>query len=82
MKIRLSLFVAAGWLLAQGTAIAASCQDDVGKIDAALAVQELAADVRAQVEDMRNQAVQLCGAGNEDEGLAVTSEAKALLKLE
>jgi hypothetical protein len=64
-------------------ALAATCQEDVAKIDAALlAKKDLAADVRQQAEDMRNQAVQLCGAGNEDEGLAVTAEAKALLETE
>ena len=63
-------------------AFADQCQDDVAKIDAAIATEGLDADVKAQAEDLRNNAVQLCGAGNLDEGLAVTSEAKALLKLE
>jgi hypothetical protein len=63
-------------------AAAGQCQDDIAKIDAALQSQELDADQRAQLEDMRNQAVQLCGAGNEEEGLAVTSEAKAMLAIE
>ena len=31
---------------------------------------------------MRNQAVQLCGAGNEAEGLDVTAEAKAMLNIQ
>ena len=63
-------------------AFADACQDDVAKIDKALTTAELDADVRAQADDMRNQAVQLCGAGNLEEGLAVTAEAKVLLKLE
>jgi hypothetical protein len=63
-------------------AFADQCQDDVAKIDAALAAEGLAADVKAQGEDLRNNAVQLCGAGNTDEGLAVTAEAKALLQVE
>ena len=63
-------------------AFADPCQDDVAKIDNALTTAELDADVRAQADDMRNQAVQLCGAGNLDEGLAMTAEAKVLLKLE
>jgi hypothetical protein len=63
-------------------ALADDCQDDVAKIDAALAKPELAADVKAQGEDLRNNAVQLCGAGNTEEGLAVTAEAKALLQVE
>ena len=63
-------------------ALADQCQDDVAKIDAAISAEGLAADVKAQAEDLRNNAVQLCGAGNTDEGLAVTAEAKALLKVE
>ena len=63
-------------------ALADSCQDDVAKIDAAIASGTLDSDVKAQAEDMRNQAVQLCGAGNTEEGLAVTAEAKVLLHIE
>ncbi len=58
------------------------CQTDVAKLDAALAQDGLAADVKLQAEDLRNNAVQLCGAGNTDEGLAVTAEAKVLLQVE
>jgi hypothetical protein len=58
-----------------------TCQDDVAKIDKALATEGLDADVKAQAEDLRSNAVQLCGAGNLDEGLAVTAEAKALLNV-
>lgn len=43
---------------------------------------ELAPDERAQVQDMRAQASQLCKAGNEQEGLDVTAEAKAMLNIE
>lgn len=76
-----TIFLAA--MLAGSTAASAGlCQDDIAKIDAALAKDTLPADTRAQAEDMRNQAVQLCGAGNEEEGTAVTSEAKALLQIE
>jgi hypothetical protein len=63
-------------------AFADTCQDDVSKIDAAILADGLAADIKAQAEDMRNNAVQLCGAGNTEEGLAVTAEAKVLLKVE
>lgn len=63
-------------------ALADPCQDDVAKIDTALKSQDVPTDTRAQVEDMRNQAVQLCGAGNTEEGLSMTGEAKQLLKLE
>jgi hypothetical protein len=63
-------------------ASADQCQDDVAKIDAALSQADLAVDVKTQAEDLRNNAVQLCGAGNLDEGLAVTAEAKNLLQVE
>ncbi len=69
-------------LLFASQAQAGQCQDEIGKIDAALAAMELSPDERAQLDDMRNQAVQLCGAGNEQEGLDVTSEAKAMLNIE
>jgi hypothetical protein len=65
-----------------GPSFADQCQDDVAKIDEALKAESVDADVRAQAEDMRSQAVQLCGAGNTDEGVAVTSEVLALLNVE
>ena len=64
------------------SAFAGQCQDDIAKIDDALANQELTKDKKSQLEDMRNQAVQLCGAGNEQEGLDVTAEAKAMLNIQ
>ena len=63
-------------------AFAGQCQDDIAKIDEALATQELSKDQKAELDDMRNQAVQLCGAGNESEGLDVTTEAKAMLNIQ
>jgi hypothetical protein len=63
-------------------ALADQCQDDVAKIDAAIAAGDLPVDTKTQAEDLRNNAVQLCGAGNFDEGLAVTAEAKVLLQVE
>jgi hypothetical protein len=78
-----TLILAASLVLAfSTTAFAGQCQEDIEKIDAALASAELDADSRAQLEDMRNQAVQLCGAGNEAEGLDVTAEAKAMLNIQ
>jgi hypothetical protein len=68
--------------LAPIPALADDCQSDVAKIDSVLAEGTLDSDIKAEAEDMRNQAVQLCGAGNTDEGLAVTAEAKTLLKIE
>jgi hypothetical protein len=63
-------------------AFASQCQDDIAKIDAALVKAELDADVKTEVTDLREQAVQLCGAGNDQEGLDVTAEAKAKLSIE
>lgn len=76
------LFAALLISLAPAVAFAGQCQDDIAKIDKALATKDLPAEQKTQAEDMRNQAVQLCGAGNEQEGLDVTSEAKALLGIE
>ncbi len=78
-----SLILAAALTLAvSGAALAGQCQDDIEKIDAALAGGDVSPDQRDQLEDMRNQAVQLCGAGNEAEGLDVTAEAKAMLNIQ
>ncbi len=78
-----TFILAASLALALSTgAFAGQCQDDIEKIDAALASGDVGSDQRAQLEDMRNQAVQLCGAGNEAEGLDVTAEAKAMLNLQ
>jgi hypothetical protein len=80
--IRNTLIAAATVLSFSTAAFAGDCQDDIAKIDAALTTKEVDADMRAQAEDMRSQAVQLCGAGNEEEGLAMTAEAKVLLAIE
>ena len=78
-----TMIYAAAILAALSTgSFAGQCQEDIEKIDAALATQDLTKDQRAQLDDMRNQAVQLCGAGNEDEGLDVTAEAKAMLNIQ
>lgn len=77
-----TFIVASAFSLALSTAaFAGQCQEDIAKIDQALASQQLDADKRAAIEDMRNQAVQLCGAGNEQEGLDVTAQAIAMLNL-
>lgn len=78
----LTIAIVASLVASAAPALADSCQDDVAKIDAAIASGTLDSDIKAQAEDMRNQAVQLCGAGNTEEGLAVTAEAKVLLHIE
>ena len=77
-----AVFAALALAFASVPALADDCQTDVAKIDAAIASGTLDSDIKAQAEDMRNQAVQLCGAGNTEEGLSVTAEAKTLLKIE
>ena len=64
------------------SAYAGQCQDDIRKIDSAVTAAKLDADKKAEVNDLREQAVQLCGAGNEKEGLDVTAQAKAILAID
>lgn len=63
-------------------AFADQCADEVRKIEAALASKELSSDERAQLEDMKNQAAQLCAAGNAQESIDVSAEAKAMLNID
>ena len=66
-------------LLASAPAYAASCKDDIAKIDKAMDKTKLDADKKQEVLDLREQAVQLCGAGNEQQGLDETAQAKTIL---
>jgi cytochrome c1 len=79
--MRIAIICAAA-LTAATQSFAAPCDDDIIKIEAALKKDTVAADVTAQATDMVKQAKDLCAAGNETEGLAVTAEAKALLQVE
>ena len=63
-------------------AFADQCADEVKKIEAALASKEISSDERAEIEDMKNQAAQLCANGNTQEGLDVAAEAKAMLDID
>ena len=63
-------------------AYAGQCEDDVRRIEAALAKSGLSSDQRAQIADMAAQAKKLCAAGHQTEGLDVTSEAKAMLNMQ
>ncbi|MBI2717443.1 MAG: hypothetical protein HY245_09540 [Rhizobiales bacterium] len=63
-------------------ALAGQCEDDIARIDKALASKDLSPGDKAQLKDMRNQAAQLCGAGHQREGLDVTSEAKTILNIQ
>ena len=78
-----SLFAAlCGLAILSGAAYAGQCEDDIAKIETALASVELSSDQRAQLEDMKDQAQQLCAEGHETEGLDVTGEAKAMLNID
>jgi hypothetical protein len=81
--IKSTLLALALMVAIPAAAQATQCQDDLAKIDQALAADtQLSQEQRDQIEDMRSQAVQLCGAGNDQEGLDVIAEAKAMLKLQ
>jgi hypothetical protein len=80
--MRLAVLAIALLAAAPSPAFADQCEDDIRKIEAALASQDISKDQRAQLEDMKKQAAQLCAAGNTQEGLDVSSEAKAMLNIE
>jgi hypothetical protein len=80
-KISLTGVAFSGLLILSSPAFADKCADDIAQIEKALASQDLSPDVRAELEDMKKQAQQLCAAGHKQEGLDVTGEAKALLNL-
>ena len=63
-------------------ALAGPCQTDIAKIDAALSKAKLDKDQKQEVMDLREQAAQLCGAGNDQQGLDVTAQAKQILNID
>ncbi|MGE0008831.1 MAG: hypothetical protein AB7S92_25030 [Parvibaculaceae bacterium] len=63
-------------------AFADKCADEVAKIEAALASRDISSDERAEIEDMKKQAAALCAAGNTQESLDVSAEAKAMLDID
>lgn len=60
----------------------ADCTQSLAELDGIVRAAGLAPDVKAQLHDMRQQAEQLCAAGNEDESADVIAEALALLAAE
>ena len=82
MMIKTLGYAAAFSMVFGAAAVAGACQDDITKIDAALKTAKLDSDVKTEVTDLREQAVQLCGAGNEKEGVDVTAQAKTLLNID
>ena len=63
-------------------ALADQCADDLAKIDVALASKDLPPDQKAQLDDMKKQAQQLCQSGHAPEGLDVLGDAKAMLNIQ
>jgi hypothetical protein len=65
-------------------ALLAGCRSSLRlkKIGPAFAAKELSGDERAPLEDMKKQAAQLCAAGNAQESLDVSAEAKAMLNID
>jgi hypothetical protein len=82
MKKTLLIAATLSALFAAPALAADDCKAEIAKLDQALASQDLGPDDRAELEDMRNQAVQLCGAGNVQEGLDVTGEARARFNIQ
>lgn len=80
--MKLTLLVLALLAATAVPAFANQCEDDVKKLEAALASKELSGDERVQAEDMKKQAAQLCAAGNSQESLDVSAEAKAMLDID
>ncbi len=80
--MKLALLVIALLAATAVPALANECEDEVKKIEAALASKQLSDDERAQAEDMKKQAAQLCAAGNAQESLDVSAEAKAMLDID
>jgi hypothetical protein len=69
-------------LLSSLPALAQSCTEDLAAIDQALGTTDIDPEQKAQAEDMRKQAQDLCAAGNEEEAMDVIAETKALLDME
>lgn len=80
--IRTTFLVAAAFILLSAPSNAATCKEDIVKINKAIETAKLEADAKQAVLDLRDQAVQLCGAGNEQQGLDDTAQAKAILNIE
>ena len=80
--IRTTVFIAAALALLAAPTYAATCKDDIAKINKAMESAKLEADAKQAVSDLRDQAIQLCGAGNEQQGLDETAQAKAILNIE
>lgn len=80
--IRSTVFIAAALAFLAAPADSATCKDDIAQINKAMETAKLDADAKQAVLDMRDQAIQLCGAGNEQQGLDETAQAKAILNIE
>ena len=80
--IRIFAIAAAFTFFGALPAMASQCQDDIGHIDQALENSKLGAGQKQAVMDLREQAVQFCGAGNDGAGVAAAAQAKQILKID
>ena len=80
--IRSTIFVAAALTVLAAPSYGATCKDDIAKINKEMESAKLEANIKQTVLDLRDQAIQLCGAGNEQQGLDETAQAKAILNIE
>jgi len=80
MKIR-SLAVAAGLVLASGTALAHNCPNEMKAIDAALPKAKLSAAQMADVQKLRAEGETLHKTGKHTESMAALGKAKKMLGL-
>jgi len=80
----MKLFLLALALLAVTSVPAFSkpCDDEVKKVETALASAQISSDERDQIKDMAKQAAQLCAAGNDQESIDISAEAKAMLNID
>lgn len=77
-----STILASGLLALLAGQAFADCPTTIRELDGALNAAEIAPDVKAQLQDMRQQAEKLCSSGNDDEAADVIAEAQALLAAE
>ena len=80
--IRSTVLIAAALTFLAAPSYATTCKDDIAKINKAMETAKLEGESKQAVLDLRDQAIQLCGAGNEQQGLDETAQAKAILNIE
>jgi hypothetical protein len=76
------VLIALALTLSPVAAFAGQCANDVALIETALQTTTIDAEQKQEVMDLRDQAIQLCGAGNDEQGLDQTAQAKQILGVE